>query len=111
MEDKRNMEMKDEELEAAVGGCCYHHEDGSVTEVFFDDAPDEGTATFKGLFRSYLEVGTKGGSLASAVTENGLWISGIIADGSQISEGELVRFKKIDRSEDGGFAQYWFYKA
>ena len=102
------MELKDEELGKAVGGCYYKHEDGSITEVFYDDAPDEGVATFANAYRSMLSVGGKEGTHIVAITDNGLVISGIMADGNW-GEGQM-RFKKIDIGTEGGFAQYWFYK-
>ena len=110
MQDIKNRELKDSELEAATGGCFYKHDDGSITEVHYDDAPNEGIATFVTAQRHYLSVGEKAGTCIIAVTDNGLIISGIMMDDGDWGNNQL-RFKKIDMSPEGGFAQYWFYNA
>lgn len=111
MQDIKNRELKDNELEAATGGCYYKHDDGSITEVHYDDAPNEGIATFVTAQRHCLSVGGKEWTCIIAVTGNGLTISGIMMDDSDDWGSNQLKFKKIDMSTKGGFAQNWFYNA
>ena len=110
---EKNRELKENELERVSGGECIRTINGKFAGFLsYEDAPNEGIATYRDHLRCTLNVGGKSGTCIEAFTDDGVIISGIEADNSIDWDGDYdrIRFQKIDRDETGA-PQYWFFKA